>query len=475
MKYSILILISLLFVFKAEAQNNTDKDEASFHLDADIPSQKNNMLYLGYYWKGTTYARDSVQLSGEGKVRISIPKGLTPGQYFIFIKPDFRIDLLIDKGEDDIHLYINEDNFAKSTVTGSNNTKLLWAYLDNIQKRDIERSKLEKQLEDTSITTQKRKDFDTEILKLDENTRAYIQKTIEDNKDNWFGVFLKGMESVTLPYKQPKDGKEFQENREYGKRHFFDNIDLTDPRLWSTNYMNSYIDTYLQHWVDQVPDSVASAASRLVAKTKGNEFCFKEMLSKLTNESLKSLRMGDENIWARLAEDYIFDKDIAWIDSTQNSELRRQYELIKNNRIGMKAHNLTLQTLEGDTINTNDIDTEYLLLYFYSPSCGHCQTATPELHDKLYAKYKDRGLKVVTINLSNEKQEWERFVKSKNIGDWINCADPEYKSQYWMYYDTSGIPAIFVLNKNKTIIAKKVDEQNLEKLFDYYINNNGIN
>lgn len=475
MKYNILILISLLFVFKAEAQNNTDKDEASFHLDADIPSQKNNMLYLGYYWKGTTYARDSVQLSGEGKARISIPEGLTPGQYFIFIKPDFRIDLLLDKGEDDIHLYINEEDFAKSTITGSHSTKLLWAYLDNIQKRDTERRKLEKQLEDSSITTQKRKNLGEEIQKLDENTQAYIQKTIEDNKDNWFGVFLKGMESVTLPYKQPKDGKEFQENREYGKRHFFDNIDLSDPRLWSTNYMNSYIDTYLQHWVDQVPDSVACAASRLVAKTKGNEFCFKEMLSKLTNESLKSLRMGDENIWARLAEDYIFDKDIAWIDSTQNSELRRQYELIKNNRIGMKAHNLTLQTLKGYTINTNDIDAEYLLLYFYSPSCGHCQTATPELHDKLYAKYKDRGLKVVTINLSNEKQEWERFVKSKNIGDWINCADPEYKSQYWMYYDTSGIPAIFVLNKNKTIIAKKVDEQNLEKLFDYYINNNGIN
>ncbi|SBW04580.1 thioredoxin-like domain-containing protein [uncultured Dysgonomonas sp.] len=475
MKYNILILISLLFVFKAEAQKNTNKDEASFHLDANIPSQKNNMLYLGYYWKGTTYARDSVQLSSEGKAKISIPEGLTAGQYFIFIKPDFRIDLLLDKGEDDIHLYINEEDFTKSTVTGSNSTKLLWAYLDNIQKRDIERSKLEKQLEDTSIAAQKRKDLDTEILKLDENTQAYIRKTIEDNKDNWFGIFLKGTEAVTLPYKQPKDGKEFQENREYGKLHFFDNIDLTDPRLWSTNYMDSHIDTYLQHWVDQVPDSVASAASRLVAKTKGNEFCFKEMLSKLTNESLKSLRMGDENIWARLAEDYIFDRDIAWIDSAQNSELRRQYELIKNNRIGMKAHNLTLQSLDGDTINTNDIDAEYLLLYFYSPSCGHCQTATPELHDKLYAKYKDKGLKVVTINLSHDKQEWEKFVKSKNIGDWINCADPEYKSQYWIYYDTSGIPAVFVLNKNKTIIAKKVSEQNLEKLFDYYINNNGIN
>lgn len=475
MRYSILILISLLFAFKGEAQNNTNKDEAGFNLNVNILSQKNNMLYLGYYWKGTTYARDSVQLSTEGKASLSFSEEPAAGQYFIFIKPDFRIDLLIDKGENDIQLFINEKDFTKSTVTGSNNTKLLWTYLNNIQKRDIERSKLEKQLEDSSITTQKRKNLGVEIQKLDENTQAYIQKTIKDNKDNWFGVFLKGMESVTLPYKQPKDGKEFQENREYGKLHFFDNIDLTDPRLWSTNYMNSYIDTYIQHWVDQVPDSLANAASELVAKTKGNEFCFKEMLSKLTNESLKSLRMGDENIWARLAEDYIFDKDVVWIDSAQNSELRKQYELIKNNRVGMKAHNLILQTLEGEIINTNDIDAEYLLLYFYNPGCGHCQTATPELHDKLYAKYKDKGLKVVTINLNNDKEEWEKFVKSKNISDWINCADPEYKSQYWMYYDTSGVPAVFVLNKNKTIIAKKVDEQNLEKLFDYYINNNGIN
>jgi peroxiredoxin len=474
MKYNILIFLSLFFVFKAEAQKDTNKHDAGFHLDVNIPSQKNNMLYLGYYWKGATYARDSVQLSMEGKAKFHFPEEPAAGQYFIFIKPGFQIDFLIDKGENDIHLFINEKDFTKSTITGSNNTGLLWTYLDNMQKRDIERSKLEKQLEDSSITPQKRKNTDIKLQTLDESTRAYIQKEIKDNKDSWFGVFLKGMESVDLPYKQPKDEKEFQTNREYGKQHFFDNIDLTDSRLWSTNYMTSYIDTYIQHWVDQVPDSLANAASQLVAKTKGNGFCFKEMLSKLINESLKSLRMGDENIWARLAEDYIFDKDIEWIDSTQNSELRRQYELIKSNRIGMKAHNLTLQTLEGDTINTNDVEAEYLLLYFYDPGCGHCQTTTTELHDKLYAKYKDKGLKVVTINMGNDKEEWKKFVKSKNIDDWINCSDPEYSSQYWMYYDTSGIPAVFVLSKMKTIIAKKVDEQNLEKLFDFYINNNGI-
>lgn len=258
--------------------------------------------------------------------------------------------------------------------------------------------------------------------------------------------------------------------------HFFDNIDLSDFRFWYTNYLDSYIDTYMLQWVDQIPDSLAYAACNLVEKAKGNELCSKEMLSKLTNDALKSLRMGDENIWSRLAEQYIFDKDVVWIDSIQNAELRRKYELIKNNRIGMKAHNITLQTIDGKTINTNDIQAEYLILYFYDTDCVHCQISTPQLHNKLYAKYKSKGLEIVAINLNKKKEEWNTFVKDKKLTDWFNCADPEYKSLFWMYYNTSGVPSVYVLSKDKTIIAKNVDEQNLEKLFDFYLNDkNGTN
>ena len=121
------------------------------------------------------------------------------------------------------------------------------------------------------------------------------------------------MESISLPYSQPKDEKEYLKNKEYGKAHYFDNINLTDPRFWRTNYFVLHINTYMRQWVDQIPDSLAVAASRLVAKTKSNEICFKEMLSELTNEAMKSNVMGDENIWARLYEDYMVNKNISWI------------------------------------------------------------------------------------------------------------------------------------------------------------------
>ncbi|WP_029905511.1 TlpA disulfide reductase family protein [Prevotella sp. 10(H)] len=469
MKYNILLLLSLFLIIKAEAQNNKNEKSAGFNLELNIPSQKNNRMYLGYYWNGATYARDSVVLSSEGKAKLNLAEELSAGQYFLYAEPDFRVDLLLDKGENNIHLFVDEKDFSKSTATGSPNTVLLWKYLTDIQQKDSERLEIETQLENDAITLQKRKELEDRKNKLDESASAYTESVIKNNTNNWFGVFLKGMQPISLPYPQPKDENEFLKNKEYGKVHYFDNVDLTDPRLWRTNYFTSYIDTYLNQWADQIPDSLAVAASRLVAKTKGNDYCFREMLSRLTNESLKSTRMGDENIWAKLAEDYIFDKDVIWIDSTQNSELRRKYELIKNNRIGMKAQNLELQTMEGKTINTNEIPAEFLILYFYDPECGHCQTSTPKLHNGLYAKYKSKGVEVVAIDIVNNKQKWEAFVNNKKLTDWINCADPEYKSNFWMNYDTSGVPSVYVLNRNKIILAKMLDEENLEKLFKYYI------
>ncbi|MBK5720044.1 AhpC/TSA family protein [Dysgonomonas sp. Marseille-P4677] len=470
MKYKILFILSLLVFLKTEAQYNIQNRETKFRIEVNIPTQKEKTIYLGQYWNGSTYAKDSAQLSNKGIAIFDISEKIIPGQYFLYIKPDFQIDLLIDEGQNNIEISLDDNNFSNSTVSGSSDTKLLWEYLDKTQKWNDEKYKLEEQLESPSISAQKRNKIEGQLKKIEDKSQAYTNTLVIENKNNWFGCFLKGTEPIKYPFAQPKSENEFTLNKKYGVNHFFDNVNLEDPRFWNTNYLTSYIDTYMQNWVEQYPDSLAAAASRLVAKTMGNQKCFERMLSRLTNNAIKSNRMGDENIWARLYEDYILNKNIPWIDSTQLVDLKKMYEPIKNNRIGMRAHNLTLKTMSGQTVNTNEIPSKYLILYFYDPGCGHCKTSVPSLHNELYAKYKDKGVEVVAINISSNQQAWIDFVNQHKISDWFNCADPDYKSEYWMYYNTSGVPSVYVLNENKTIIAKSIDEQNLEKLFDYYLN-----
>lgn len=457
MRYNILILLSLLLFCKMEAQINTNDGDKQFRLEVVIPTQKGKKIYLGQYWKSSTYAIDSTFISEEGKAVFTSIEKQPEGQYFLYIKPDYQADILIGSEQNNILLSINEADISKNSVSGSEDTKILWDFLLTQYKAGELKSQID------SSNTQNNNNLKKELEKLEKHKQNLLSK----HKGKWGTAYIKGLEPISLPYPKPENKEQFEANQTYGKLHYFDNISLTDPRFWRTNYMDSYIDTYMQQWVEAVPDSLAAAASRLVEETMGNEICFEKMLSKLTNESISSIQLGYENIWARLYEDYIMGKSISWIDSTQYMELGKMYERIKLNRVGMKAQNLRLQTFEGDSISTNEIDSKYTILYFYSPDCGYCTTETPKLHDELYAKYKDKGLEIVAINVGSNNEEWANFINKNKLTDWINCADFRHKSQYWMYYDVSGTPSVFVLNKDKEIIAKKLNLENLQKLFNY--------
>lgn len=457
--------MSLLLFCKLEAQTDTNNNNKQFQLEVNIPTQKGKKIYLGQYWKSGTYAIDSTFISEKGKANFSSSEKKSEGQYFLYIKPDYQVDFLIGDEQNNIKLELNENDIYANKVSGSKDTQLLWTYLQITYETEKIREKVQKE----GISKKEKQSKEKQLENIEKRFNAYKETVSKESGNKWGAIYLKGLESITLPYPEPKNQEEYNKNKVYGKQHYFDNINLTDPRFWRTNYMESHVDIYMQQWVDPVPDSLAAAASRLVEKTKGNEICFEQMLSKLTNESIKSTQLGHENIWARLYEDYIKDNNISWIDSTQYIELAKMYEKIKLNRVGMKAQNLLFKTFDGDSINTNNIDSKYTILYFYSPDCSYCLTETPKLHDELYAKYKDKGLKIVAINIGSNKNEWANFINNNKLTGWINCADFNFKSKYWMYYDVSGTPAVYVLNENKEIVAKKLNLENLKKLFNYLI------
>jgi len=466
---AVVILLSLLFTFEMEAQNIKGSGN-EFNLEVNYPGQSGKKMYLGQYWRSSTYAIDSVIVNSAGKATFTAKDKLPEGQYFLYVAPDFRTDLLIGSEQSNIQINVNKENPMKSTVMGSNDTKQLWSYLNKMTENDELREQLEDQLIDAGITPQKKANLEKEIAKEEEIARMQINALIKENSNSWFGTFLKGMTPVTLPHLTAKTEKEFAENTQFGRQHFFDNIDLTDHRLWRTNYLTSYIDSYMRQWVDPTPDSLAIAASKLVAKTKSNELCFNEMLSYLVNSTTVSDRMGDENIWAKLSEEYIFGKSLKWIDAAQMEGLKNMYEHIKNNRIGMRARTLKLVTMDGKTVETNDIKADYLIIYFYGHDCHYCLEETPRVYNDVFMKYKDKGVQVVAIDINGKDQKsWEKFVKDNKMTGWINAADPNSKSQYWMNYDTSYIPSVFVLDKNKKIVAKKIDSEGLQQFFEHYI------
>lgn len=461
MRYKIItIIFSFLCATYGTAINNTD---SKFNIQASAPFAKGSTVYLARYWKSNPYSIDSTTVSPEGKFSFSKAEPLEPGQYLLLIKPDQKIELLIDKQQSDIKIDLNE-NLINSTISGNDDTKLYWNYIKEYTPYASQIQKLYNILENEKSSDQERAEAKKQYAQLLDKIDQLLNKHIKAQKGTWFASFIKAAYEINPPHLFPEEQQQQIENGQYLRKHFFDNIDFEDKRLWNTEFFSRQMDYFLYNIVSQHPDSIAQATSELVAKSQNNNEAFEQMFSNLFNSAATSPMMGMENVWARLAEDYIFDKDISWIDSTLHSSLLAEYALIEQNRLGMIAQDLLLRTIDGDSIHTSEVEADFTLLYFYSTTCSHCDHEMEELRKNFFPKYTDRGLKVITVNTGTDIEAWKKFMtKHEMEGEgWYNLFDPSFSSQYWLKFDVSATPSLYFLDKDKRILAKKIDLTNLE-------------
>jgi hypothetical protein len=84
----------------------------------------------------------------------------------------------------------------------------------------------------------------------------------------------------------------------------------------------------------------------------------------------------------------------------------------------------------------------------------------------------------------NEKVrgEWMKFIHEHNLGEWINVYETPameaannaaQKPGYRQLYDVILTPTIYLLDKEKRIIGKKLTWQQLDELLKARINNKG--
>jgi hypothetical protein len=84
------------------------------------------------------------------------------------------------------------------------------------------------------------------------------------------------------------------------------------------------------------------------------------------------------------------------------------------------------------------------------------------------------GIKVFAVCTQNDKKEWEDFIADNDLFDFINCYDPHYQNNFRVYYDIYSTPTVYLLDKDKKIIAKRLDLENLKSFLDREFKNEAI-
>jgi thiol-disulfide isomerase/thioredoxin len=464
-----LFIILIISVFHIHSQ--------SYKIQIRLKDFPNDTIILGHRFNASFVSKDTAVLDSQGNGIFSGKESLPQGMYLLYLPNKNFFDLLIS---DDQDFFVENDtlDFVNHIIIkGSDENIAFYDYQRYLQKQSQKAREIQDRMK---ITTNKNDSasLKKELDLLNDEVMNYIHKVISDNQGTYFGKFIQSLQDVVVP-DPPVDengtiiDSSFQYR--YYKNHYWNNFDLSDVRLLRTPFYEQKLMNYIEHVVYQIPDSLIKEVDMLIEKSRTDPQLFRYMLITLFNYYAKSQIMGMDAVYIHIAEKY-YIPEATWSDKEFIDKLKERVEKSKPTLIGQIAPDFQLvnlpaehfiaaaddETLKKDPylgtfFNLHDIKADYIILFFWEADCGHCKTATPELY-KVYQSLKDKNVKVVAVNLlggEEGKVKWINFVNEHGLYDWINCWNP-YDFGFKTIYDIATTPALFILDKDKKILAKRI-------------------
>jgi len=137
---------------------------------------------------------------------------------------------------------------------------------------------------------------------------------------------------------------------------------------------------------------------------------------------------------------------------------------------GNIAPDFTQNDPDGNPVTLSNFRGDYVLLDFWASWCVPCRKENPNVR-AAWEKYKDRGLKIISVSLDNERQraQWLQAIIDDGM-PWIHVSDLKgFKSDVVVSYGVNAIPASFLIDPNGRIVAKNLRGTDLhDKLAEVY-------
>jgi len=456
-----------------------------YNIKLTVPQIPEKNVILANYFEGKVYAVDTARLDagGTGYFRKSDRK-LARGMYLLLFSPSNYFDLIIG---DKQHFSITTDTLdilEKIHFEGSpENTAFLdfqkFMTAQNVKTRKIREDFDKDPGKETEEVKQK---YTAQFEQADREVRSYIAELTQKFPGSALATFA----NFTLSANAPDFSKEVPEGTKdrdweiqrraylFEKAHYWDYTNFRDSMLIRTPIFKNKLDTYFNKMLLQHPDTIFKESVRIIEKCRGNKTMFRYLISYCFNYSLESKIMGMDGAFVNLSKKYYLSGEANWVDKEMLKKIEREVLLTQYNLIGMKAQELKLPTMDGGWVSLHETEAPFTLLLFWESDCGHCKKQVPLVKTELLDKFKPYGFKVFAVHTQNAKEKWEKFVTEHELFDFINCWDPHNQTNFRVYYHIESTPIMYLLDKDKKIIAKKLDIEQLADMLKHEYKKMGI-
>jgi protein-disulfide isomerase len=304
---------------------------------------------------------------------------------------------------------------------------------------------------------------------LDEEVKRTISGIIQSHPESFLALFLKAMQEIEipptplLPNGRPDSAFPFR----YYKSHFWDNADLSDDRLIRTPFIHSKVEQYLNRLTSPAPDSLIVSMDHLLKLTGNSEEAFKYLAWYFTVKYESSEIMGYDAIFVHLADTWYQDPRMKWMNATVKENLIKRANALRPVLIGKTAPEMILIDTLNNAVSLHRLSADYIIIYFWDPDCSHCKKETPQLRDFYAANKEKYNLEVYAVCMDTSWKDMKAYIK-KNELKWVNVngyysVTPDFRE----LYDVHTSPVLYLLDRNRRIIAKRILSSQMENILKY--------
>ena len=210
--------------------------------------------------------------------------------------------------------------------------------------------------------------------------------------------------------------------------HFWDGIENFDGPTDENPILAAQIDFYFDKMVAPLPDSITLEISRLIDKTENNTDLRDFILWHLLERYRYPEYMSQDQVFVWLYDQYFSQLEIKDLNETNLALIQEKAEQLRR----LALFNIAPDIKLGDSIDLQSIESNFTVLFFYDHDCDLCQQEMQDL-DSVVAQHPE--IRKLAIDM--------------------NTDDVQVDVLYDLY-DIETTPLIYVLDRDKRIIAKKI-------------------
>jgi hypothetical protein len=466
----------LLFLLILTAYGHTYSQNAH-SIKLTLTPYKNARVYLGYYYGKIKALADSAMLDGASTGVFKGTEKLPGGIYFI-VSPRKVIlfELLIDK-EQNFAIIADSANIPDQVkFVGSSENILFQSYTRFIAKDGREITQNQSTLATTKNKADSAKSIDR-IKELNKEIQDFRNDIEKKYGESLLGILFRALKDPVVPPidKQPPEKFDSLYAYHYYKAHYWDGISLTDDRLIRTPFLEPKLDKYFKDLVPPEPDSIEREVDMILLYSRGNKEMFKYFLVYFVQKYINPEYMGQDAVFVHLFEKYINTGQATFFTDKYRKFVNDRAYSLMGNLIGKPAPDLEMTDTLDKTQRLYGLEAPFIVICFWDPTCSHCKETVPKVDSIFQSKWKQEGVKLFGVMVDGGRENWLKFIRDNHLKDWVHVYQTEAqhdtevageKPDYRQLYDVYQTPILYLLDKDKRIIAKKLTYQQLDEVIN---------